>query len=222
MSISIPVIVPAVIPASAEQVRETCNQLSFSSEYHLDIVDGVFVPAVSWPVQPVGAPAEVRMYTDRFTLEVDLMVANPVPMAEAWEAAGADMVVFHIETISVEELAVFAQQSRLSVGVSLHGETPLGALPPYLAHADYVQLMGIKTIGAQGLPFNESVLEAISWVRSEYPECMISVDGSMNRDTIPRVQAAGAQRIICGSAIVGQADPVAAYQSLKRVVDDTR
>jgi len=219
MSSTRPVIVPAVIPRSAAHIHETCAQLQFATEYHLDIVDGDFVPTVSWPISPKGYPDEVAVATDQYTLEVDLMVREPIAQAIAWEKARADMVVFHIETISATELQSFATQSRMSIGVSLHGDTPLTALHEYLPNADYVQLMGIRTIGAQGLPFDERVLEQIAWVRTEYPQYMISVDGSMNQTTISRVVAAGANRIICGSAIIGQPDPAAAYQMLVGSVD---
>ncbi len=216
---SYPVIVPAVIPTSAAHVRETCVTLSFTHEYHLDVVDGLFVPTISWPYQPAGNPAEVQAATNHYTLEVDLMVRDPIPIAQAWEAAGADMLVFHIETISVEALTNFVKTSRASIGISLHGDTPVTQLNEYAALADYIQLMGIRTIGAQGLPFDETVLATIEWVKTHHPTHMISVDGSMNRTTIPRVLAAGANRIICGSAIVGQPDPQAAYSDLLTCVD---
>jgi ribulose-phosphate 3-epimerase len=201
-------------------VRETCAQLAFSPEYHLDVVDGQFVPAASWPYSPVGHPAEVQQFTDAYTLEVDLMVLDPLPAAEAWEAAGADMLVFHIETVSVEDLAAFASRTRATIGVSLHGDTPLADLTPYVPFAEYVQLMGIRTIGAQGLPFDERVLEWIPAVQKLYPEMMVSVDGSVNATTLPRLVAAGANRFICGSAIVGQPDPAAAHAALRALIND--
>lgn len=218
MSSRIP-LVPAVIPASASQVRETCQQFTFSHEYHLDIVDGSFVPAISWPFAPKGDPQEVKKYTDCYTLEVDLMVADPVSAATSWEAAGADMLVFHVETISPEELSTFAKRSKVSIGISLHGDTPLESLASYMAETDYVQLMGIRTIGAQGLPFHEHVLDSIVALRAMYPNLTISIDGSMNAVTIPRVIAAGANRIIVGSAITLAASPQEAYSTLRTLIN---
>lgn len=219
MNYSIKPIVPAVVPNSAIHIQDTCAQFSFSQEYHLDVVDGNFVPTISWPYTPVGDPAEVKAYTDAYTLEVDLMVSDPIPMARAWEKAGADMLVFHIETVSVEVLRDFSTTSRTSIGVCLHGATQLETLFPYLMYADYVQLMGIRTIGAQGLPFDERVIEWITKLKHHQSDLTISVDGSMNEKTIPRVAAAGADRFICGSAIVSQPDPAAAYAALSALIN---
>jgi ribulose-phosphate 3-epimerase len=210
-------VVPAVIPTSAEHVRTECGRLAFSAEFHLDVVDGTFVPSVSWPYTPAGHPDEVAAATATFTLEVDLMVAQPLVVAGEWEKAGADMLVFHIETVDAAALQQFATHSKVSVGLSLHGDTPLAALEPYLPMADYVQLMGIQTIGAQGLPFDEAVLDKIKTLKSSYPALTISIDGSVNKDTITRLSEAGADRFICGSAIVGQSDPQAAHAELCRL-----
>ena len=71
-------IVPAIIPKSAAEILELLPRLRFAPEIHVDVVDGQFVPYTSWPYSPVGVPTEVRSETDKFTLEVDLMVADPL------------------------------------------------------------------------------------------------------------------------------------------------
>ena len=214
-------IVPAIIPASQSVVEEAAQTLRFAPEFHLDIVDGAFVPTVSWPYDPPGEPAAVARQLAAYTLEVDLMVAQPLPAAAAWLAAGADMLVFHVETISPAELTQFMETHAVTVGVSAHGATEFDTLRTYAALADYVQLMGIREIGAQGQPFDPRVLDWIAQVSKEYPELMISVDGSVNTETIAQLQVAGADRFVCGSAIVGQDDPEAAYQSLHAQLTNT-
>lgn len=212
-------IVPAVIPSSAAEVVAHAERLQFSPEFHLDIVDGQFVPTVSWPIEPAGDPLEVRAVLDAFTLEVDLMVSNPLPLAEAWVVAGADMLVFHAETLSLAQFRSFAEYSDASVGISINGATPLATLLEYAAVADYVQLMGIYDIGAQGQPLDESLFEKIAAVKIEYPSLPISVDGSVNAATIERMYDAGADRFICGSAITLQADPAAAHAALSALIN---
>jgi pentose-5-phosphate-3-epimerase len=74
--------------------------------------------------------------------------------------------------------------------------------------------MGIKHIGSQGQPFDERVLERVAKLRALYPSRTISIDGSVNRETLPQLKAAGADRFVSGSAILNQPDPVLAYTEL--------
>ncbi|MEY2665424.1 MAG: hypothetical protein RLZZ480_529 [Candidatus Parcubacteria bacterium] len=212
-------IVPAIIPKSESEVVSFTKSLTFSHELHLDVVDGVFVPTVSWPYHPSGEEVAVKPHTDKFTLEVDLMVADPISAARRWVKAGADMLVFHIETVDVTSFIDFVTHTRkVSIGVSFHGDTPVEALLPYLPYADYVQVMGIHAIGSQGQPFSEATFEKISWLRREVPQLPISVDGSVNKDSIGRLVKAGVDRLIVGSAIVKQGDPEVAYQTLLNLI----
>jgi len=208
-------IVPAIIPQSAEQLRQVLAQLGFSPEVHVDVVDGQFVPFTSWPYAPVGSPVEVSALTDHFTLEVDLMVSEPLVAADSWLLAGADMLVFHTETITPEAFTRFAEATKISIGISIINDTPLSVLEPYMAAADYVQLMGIAKIGAQGQPFDERVLKRITTLKQQYPKHPISVDGSVNKTTCQKISAAGADRLICGSAIVGALEPEVAWRELQ-------
>lgn len=213
-------VVPAIIPKSKDEVVQYAKQLTFSRELQLDLVDGKFVSSVSWPYEPAGEPLSVKSCLDQYTLEVDLMVADPLAAAKEWVAAGADMLVFHVETLSLEQFRAFADTTAVSVGVSAHGATSLETLMAYAAYADYIQLMGIYEIGAQGLPFDEAVLEKVATLKCELPDMMISVDGSVNKNTIARLKAAGVNRFICGSAIVQQPDPAAAQAALAALIND--
>lgn len=213
-------IVPALIPKDEVHIKTTLQQLAFSHEVHLDVVDGQFVATSSWPYTPVGKPSAIRHMTDQFTLEVDLMVADPLPAAEAWVAAGADMLVLHLETISLDDFKGIEAFARTSVGISAHGETTIDALLEYAQYADYIQLMGIYEIGAQGQPFDESVLDKIGLVKSAFPDKPLTVDGSVNAETISRLAQAGADRFIVGSAITLQPDPEAAHTALSVLINE--
>lgn len=213
-------IVPAIIPKSLEEIKTVLPGLNFSPEIHVDVVDGKFVPFTSWPYQPQGVPSAVKNTTDSFTLEVDLMVEDPLVAADAWILAGADMLVFHTETISPEAFSRFANASKISVGISAINDTPLSELEPYLESADYIQLMGIAKIGAQGQPFDERVIDRIGELKSRYPNLPITIDGSVNKNTIAKLAKAGADRFICGSAILGAPEPYLAYNELQALITD--
>lgn len=216
---SIP-IVPAVIPSSLAAAIEATKLFRFSHEIHVDVVDGKFVPTISWPYEPSGEVIALKPHTDAYTLEVDLMVENPFKFARAWEEAGADMLVFHVETIDFESFKDFIEHTGMTIGISFHGNTSIETTLPFIEIADYVQIMGIHTIGAQGQPFSEETFSKISRIKSEFPEKMISVDGSVNKHTIKRLANAGADRVVVGSAIIGQEDPAAAYRELCALVNE--
>ena len=211
-------IVPAIIPNSAAAVRTYCEQLGFSLELHLDVVDGKFVPHMSWPYQESGDPVEVKQATDRFTLEVDLMVEKPLVAAQRWLEAGADMLVFHVETVALDCFKEFKSATHATMGISALNDTPQETLDAYAAIADYVQVMGIAQIGAQGAAFDDRALTRIDHLVRHFPRLLISVDGSVNEATIPALVAAGAKRLIVGSAIVKAADPAAAHFALSQKV----
>ncbi len=212
-------IVPAIIPTSAAHLVRTLAGFSFSPEVHVDVVDGVFVSSVSWPYNPVGNPEQTKPVTDGFTLEVDLMVQNPLEAADVWVAAGADMLVFHIETISLDAFKRFAESTKISLGVCALNDTPLETLLPYLEFSDYVQVMGIATIGAQGQPLDERVFERIKTLKESNSRLLVSVDGSVNRETIARLAKAGVDRFICGSAIAGASNPKEAHRELSSLIN---
>lgn len=219
---SIPV-VPAIIPRSENEVIEMTKTLRFSHELHVDVVDGKFVSSACWPYQPDGEPLAVKAHTDSYTLEVDLMVENPTVAAKEWVRAGADMLVFHIETIDLSsfiDCVTYDLPRDVSVGVSFSGDTPIESLFPYLPHADYVQIMGIHTIGLQGQSFEEVTFEKIKRIKKEFPHVPVGVDGSVNESTITRLAKAGVDRLVVGSAIVGQEDKEAAYEKLRALVDE--
>ncbi len=212
-------IVPAIIPKTAEEVISFLSKLTFAHEVHIDVVDGEFVPSVSWPISPEGSPMSVKSHTDRYTLEVDLMMKNPFPAAREWERAGADMIVFHVETIDEASFIDFCKHSAASVGIAFHGGTSLEVVKPYIAYADYIQVMGIEEIGAQGQPFSPRTIEKVQTLKTQYPHVPVSVDGSVNKDTLKQIVEAGADRVIVGSAISRASDMESAYRELVEIVN---
>jgi ribulose-phosphate 3-epimerase len=216
MQISSP-IVPAIIPQSYDDLVQQVEKIKGLPEVHVDVVDGVFVPSVSWPYNGGWDVVIALGLLSQFSLEVDLMVAQPLPAAHAWLKAGADQLVFHVETISVEAFAQFTADCPVSVGISCNNDTPLPILYEYLPHADYVQCMGIATIGSQGQPFDESVIERISQIHAQYPKIALGVDGSINESTIPKLLQLGLSRFIVGSAIITAEQPKEAYAKLTKL-----
>lgn len=213
MSITSPII-PAIIPTSYKDLVLQVTKLRGLPEVHVDVIDGIFAPATSWPYHDQADVTTAYELLAPFSLEVDLMVAKPLPAAKAWLKAGADQLVFHIETISVEAFKQFTFECPVSVGVSCSNSTPLQLLYPYLPFTDYVQCMGIATIGSQGQPFDESVLERLKQIQIKFPKLSLSIDGSINETTVPLLKDLKLSRYIVGSAIMNACEPKEMYRTL--------
>jgi ribulose-phosphate 3-epimerase len=204
-------IVPALIPRSQAQLHDFARVMFGVPELHVDVVDGKFVPFTSWPYIDGGEPRDSFSLLEAFTLEVDLMVENPLPAARSWLLAGADLLVFHVETISAPALAEFASTTHVTIGISANNDTPFETLATYFPYVDYVQVMGIAKIGSQGQAFDERAISRITDVRAMAPQLALSLDGSVNAATWPRLAPLALERYIVGSAIAGRPDPKVAY-----------
>jgi len=214
-------LVPAIIPQSLDHLKSSLKAIELVHEVHIDIVDGAFVNQVSWPINPPGSVADVASLLETHSVEVDIMTESPLKHAEAWLSVGVDMIVVHVETLLLGEFSTLLNMSNSSIGISALLDTPYETLRPYLELADYTQVMGIKTIGAQGQPFDERAIDRINTIAQDFPNLLISVDGSVNEVTIPKLRSLPASRFIVGSAIMGADKPEVAYSSLQTLLNHT-
>jgi ribulose-phosphate 3-epimerase len=212
-------VVPALIPKSEEEIRAFIATLEPLPEVHIDAVDGVFVPFTSYPYFAGDTRPAVLFDTLAVcSLEVDLMVANPLEAAFEWLEAGADSLVFHVETISKEALAQFAEAHTVTIGIAANNDTPFAVLAEYFPYVDYVQVMGIAEIGAQGHAFDDRALDRILAVRKQAPQLPVSIDGDVNDGTLPALLPLKLDRYIIGSAIVRAADQRTQYHHFADLV----
>lgn len=213
------VIVPAIIPKSLEHLTESMQSIAGVSEIHIDVVDGQFVPFVSWPYRPEGDVPNTYDLFKSMTLEVDIMAKEVSSAVEQWVEAGADMIVLHLETLSLAKFkSICNQYKNCSFGISALNTTPDEWLFPYLAEADYVQVMGIEKIGAQGQGFDNRVFARIEKIKRTFPTLPISIDGSVNALTLPKIATAKLDRHIVGSAIMGKENPKQAILDLRQLL----
>ena len=198
------IIIPAIIPRSREHLREMVARLNgVAGEFQIDIVDGVFIP---------------EMLEMTVSYELDLMTVNPLRALPAWLAQHPKSVVLHIESFKSDEeimkaIEMVRERGKDAVLAALN-DTPLERLFAFVPYIDGVQCMGIAEIGRQGNPFDARVIARVRRIRSAYPALSISVDGSVNAETIMLFKEAGANRFVVGSAIFDSADPVGAYKEL--------
>ena len=205
-------IIPAIIPSTLSDLRQLVSRLAGLPEIHLDVVDGIFVPFISWPYNNQELPRVAKESLDVFSLEVDLMVNKPLSAAHNWIEAGADQLVFHVETISLASFKDFTDNTNMTIGISSNNDTDFNIIKEYLPYADYVQVMGIGAIGTQGQPFDVRSLNRIAMIRENFPNLAISIDGSVNAETLPKLVSLKLNRYIIGSAIIKQDDQILAYK----------
>jgi len=214
-------IIPAIIPQSLAHLGGLLARIPFAPAVQMDVIDGVFAPQVSWPYgtgEAAGAPENIRALITQ-EVEVDLMVTAPEVHLDHWLAAGATRLVVHLE--STERMADIVTHRRVHgymLGIASDDDTSVEDLFPYLEEGVFVQCMGIDAVGAQGEPFEPRVLENIRALRTRYPDLEISVDGSVNEETISALRDAGANRFVAGSAIFAADNPEAVYRKLLSLV----
>jgi len=231
-------IIPAIMPDSQEDLIEKATRVRGHVPLaQVDIMDGVFVKSKSWPYTTGGVKRDEYFlaltnqdeglpFWDDLDYEIDLMISEPEKHIDEWLPLGASRLIFHIESIKDSDAFwghdIWKEGARdiggekvVEVGLALNPDTSLDAILPYVPLLDFVQCMGITKIGYQGQEFDERVLEQINQLRVKFPNLKISVDGSVNRETIPLLRSAGANRVVSGSAIFGSNDIKAAIKSLK-------
>ncbi len=213
-------IIPAIIPQSREHLRAVLTSVRpYTTAVQVDIVDGKFVPFISWPYEEVGSIRDLSEFTPDFDIEMDLMHLEPEKMIHLYVAAGIRRIVVHLESVrDFARIIALKQEHGFQLGISMSNDSPLSLIIDHLDHADYVQFMGIAQIGTQQQPFDERVLTHVRMFRERYPEVRISVDGSVNGDTLKRLRDAGVNRFISGSAILKSKRPVDTFHRFQEIV----
>ncbi|MFZ2593507.1 MAG: hypothetical protein WAX38_01895 [Minisyncoccia bacterium] len=200
--------------------------LSLHDSIHIDVCDGVFTPDTTYPYSDVAKydMAEHGVIPQGIFTEAHLMVLDPFQIGCEYARKGVTRLIAHREVFESDEdvLKTFDMwQSRgAESALSILFETPIETILSLARHplVKHIQLMSISPIGVQGTLFDPRTLEKIKLLRSAVPECVITIDGGMNRDTICPVLRAGANRCVIGSAIIKQQDPVRAYEGLLKAL----
>lgn len=219
-------IIPAIMPKDYEHLDEMMSLfVGVVPMVQLDIMDGKFVPARTWPYpkdthfDAIVSEEEGMPRWEDIDFEVDLMVSDPDAAVPKWVSAGASRIIVHVESMKdFEKIRSAVPEGLLELGLAINTTTPISAIEPYIDRIDFVQCMGIEKIGFQGQLFDERVLENVRALRAKYPELPISIDGSVNFDTARRLVDAGATRLVSGSAVLEADDFTQAIAELENLV----
>jgi ribulose-phosphate 3-epimerase len=222
MSVIQPIrITPSLLDADLARLAEQVAAVEAAGVegLHLDVMDGHFVPNLSLGVPVV---ASLARHT-KLLLDAHLMVTDPRKYAPLFADAGAGSITFHIETTQQpRELIKELRQLDVRVGVALNPGTPAEDVLEIVDQVDVVLVMTVWP-GFGGQKLIPECLKKIETLAEQMrPEQWLQVDGGVNVETVPQVVAAGANTLVMGSAIFGQADPAAALRELRRVAGGVR
>jgi ribulose-phosphate 3-epimerase len=201
-------IVPSMLAADFGDLRSAMKN-SGSSWVSIDVMDGHFVPNLSFGVDHVKA---LRKGSDVY-MDAHLMVSDPQLHAPVFADAGADWVTFHIEACK-EPQALIAQLKDMGVGVGLAVKpgTPVETILPYLDSIDLALVMTVEP-GFGGQSFMADMMPKVTKLRETINKkklsCWIQVDGGVTLETAVQAAAAGADSLVAGSAVFRAADPAA-------------
>ncbi|MDO4584421.1 MAG: ribulose-phosphate 3-epimerase [Planctomycetia bacterium] len=237
-------ILPSILACDFTRLEKEIRQVeeAGATALHLDIMDGHFVPNLSFGIPIVEA---VRRLTE-MVLDVHLMLSEPQDYVEAFRKAGADALTFHLEAIADqveaghhfdrhgcrrETLETFREVETKTAallekvhalgaanGLSIIPPTEVELLEPYLPQCDNVLIMSVMP-GFGGQSFDTSALGKLNWLREHAPAKMLrSVDGGVNAGTLGECVRAGATGWVMGTAIFDGQDCAARFLEFQKQV----
>jgi ribulose-phosphate 3-epimerase len=179
---------------------------------HLDIMDGHFVPNISFGPAVCAA---VRRSTGCY-LDTHLMIDQPLRYAPEFVKAGVNSITFHVEAVS-DPVSAAKEIRKLGVhaGITLRPATPIETILPALAHVDIVLIMSVNP-GFSGQAFMPEMLKKVQAIKPRLrPDQRMEIDGGINPQTISSARQAGVDWFVTGSDVFGQPDRKQAIEQLR-------
>lgn len=214
-----PLIAPSILTANFLRLEDECRMLNESEAdwFHLDVMDGRFVPNISFGMSIIK---QIRRTTTK-VCDVHLMILEPEKYAEEFKDAGADILTVHYEACphlhrNVQQIKSLGMQA----GVALNPHTPVALLEDILADIDMVLLMSVNPgFGAQ--KFIPHTLEKIKALRRMIVErelgVKIEIDGGVTLENAASIVGAGADVLVAGNTVFGAENPKATIRLLKNI-----
>ena len=215
----IPKIAPSILSADFNNLEKDIRMLNESDAdfIHCDVMDGVFVPNISFGfpiIEHINKIAEKP-------LDVHLMIVNPEKYTEAFARAGASWLTVHYETCPhLHRTVSQIKEQGMKAGVCINPHTPVGVLEDIIADLDLMLIMSVNPgFGGQAfIPHTyKKVRQLKELILKTNSDCLIEVDGGVNYETGKNLVLAGADILVAGSFVFGSENPAETIRNLKNI-----
>jgi ribulose-phosphate 3-epimerase len=216
-------IAPSILSADFANLQSDIEMINESEAdwFHVDVMDGVFVPNISFGFPVI---ASIKHYAKK-PLDVHLMIVNPDRYLEQFKKAGADILTVHYEASTHLHRTVSAIKSLgMKAGVAINPHTPVSALEDILVDVDLVCMMSVNP-GFGGQKFIENTYKKIRQLRKmcadQNTDVLIEVDGGVSSHNALALLKAGANVLVAGNSVFSAEDPQEAITEFKKMRIDT-
>ena len=212
-------IAPSVLSADFAKMGEEIKSVEKAGAdiIHLDVMDGVFVPNITFGIKMV---ADVRKTTS-LSLDCHLMIVHPEKYVKDFAKAGADYITVHYEACgeNLKDTLLQIRENNVKCGLVINPDTPVEKVENLIPLCDMVLVMSVFP-GFGGQKFIADVLDKCRAIRKIIDEnnldCLLEIDGGINADTAKSAREAGCDVLVAGSAVFGASDRAAAVSALRK------